>query len=199
MKIVGLTGSIGMGKSTATSILRDLGVPVHCSDEAVHILMGAGGEAVGLVDAAFPGVFNKKDRSIDRRALGAKIFGLDEARKKLESLIHPLVVQSQARFITNHARLHTDIVVLDIPLLYETGAQSRLDYVIVVSAPDFIQRQRVMTRPGMTHEKFMFILATQIPDGEKRRQADYVVETGIGLAETRRDLEKILRTLRKVN
>lgn len=197
MIIIGLTGSIGMGKSVATSMLRDMGIPVHCSDEAVHALLGPKGGAVDLVDAAFPGVLNKKDRSIDRRALGQKIFGHDENRKKLEALIHPLVVESQARFIADHARLHTGIVVLDIPLLYETGAEQRVDKVIVVSAPAFIQRQRVLARPHMTEEKFTAILATQMPDIEKRRRADYIVETGIGMAATRRDLEKIITTLTK--
>ncbi len=196
MKIIGLTGSIGMGKSVATSMLRDMGVPVHCSDEAVHALLGPKGGAVDLIEAAFPGVLDKKNHSIDRRALGAKVFGHDENRKKLEALVHPLVVQSQARFIAENKRTNAKIVVLDIPLLYETGAEQRVDQVIVVSAPAFIQRQRVMTRPHMTEEKFAAILATQTPDTEKRRRADYIVETGIGLAETRRDLEKIIKALK---
>lgn len=197
MIIVGLTGSIGMGKSVATAMLRDMGVPVHCSDEAVHTLMGSNGAAVDVVADAFPGVLNKKDRSIDRRALGEQIFGHDEKRKKLEAIIHPLVVQSQARFIADNARLHTKIVVLDIPLLFETGAEARVDYTIVVSAPDFVQRQRVLARPHMTEEKFSTILNTQIPDFEKRRRTDFVVETGIGMAETRQALERIIKTLKQ--
>ena len=196
MMIIGLTGSIGMGKSTATALLRDMGIPVHCSDEAVHALMAPGGAAVELVETVFPGVLNT-DGGINRRALGVQIFGHDAARKKLEALIHPLVVQSQARFISEHQRRGTGIVVLDIPLLYETGAQARVDKVIVVSAPDGVQRQRVMSRPGMTVEKFAAILATQMPDADKRCRADYILETGVNLAETRCDLEKILSTLKK--
>ena len=196
MIILGLTGSIGMGKSAATAMLRDMGIPVHCSDEAVHKLLGPGGAAVSLVADIFPGVL-ARDKGIDRAALGARIFGHDENRRKLEALLHPLAVDSQRKFIADHARLHTKIVVLDIPLLFETGADARVDYVIVVSAPPFIQRQRVLARPGMTPEKFEAILALQMPDADKRRRADFVVETGIGIAETRHALEKIIESLRK--
>lgn len=197
MIIVGLTGSIGMGKSVSANILRDMGIPVHCSDEAVHDLLGPGGTAVEAVAEAFPGSLNKQSGSIDRKALGALVFGDDEKRKILEGLIHPRVVVSQQKFIAENARLHVPLVVLDIPLLFETGAESRVDYTIVVSAPPFIQRRRVLARPGMTEEKFQAILARQLPDGEKRRRAHFVVETGIGLAQTRRDLEKIIKTLRE--
>ncbi len=196
MFIVGLTGSIGMGKSAAAAMLRDMGIPVHCSDEAVHELLGAGGSAVGLVIETFPNVAGK-DKSIDRKTLGAQIFSHTENRKKLESILHPLVVDSQRKFIADHARLHSKIVVLDIPLLFETGADARVDYIVVVSAPPFIQRQRVLARSGMTAEKFESILVLQMPDAEKRRRADFVVETGIGIAETRRALEKIIESLRK--
>ena len=196
MIIVGLTGSIGMGKSAAAAMLRDMGIPVHCSDEAVHELLGAGGSAVGLVIETFPNVAGK-DKSIDRKTLGAQIFSHTENRKKLESILHPLVVDSQRKFIADHARLHSKIVVLDIPLLFETGADARVDYIVVVSAPPFIQRQRVLARSGMTAEKFESILVLQMPDAEKRRRADFVVETGIGIAETRRALEKIIESLRK--
>lgn len=197
MKIIGLTGSIGMGKSVATAMLRDMGIPVHCSDEAVHRLLGPKGGAVAIVEESFPGSLNKKDMSIDRRALGAQIFGDDEKRKKLESIMHPLVVDSQRKFLADQARLHTRLVVLDIPLLYETGAEARVDKVIVVSAPDFIQKQRVLSRPGMTSEKFAAILAAQMPDHEKRRRADFVIETGIGMAETRRELERVINLLKE--
>ncbi len=196
MIILGLTGSIGMGKSAATAMLRDMGIPVHCSDEAIHALLGPGGAAVALVSDAFPGVAGK-GKGIDRAALGARIFSHDENRLKLEGILHPLAVDSQRKFIADHACLHTRIVVLDIPLLFETGADARVDYVIVVSAPPFLQRQRVLARPGMTAEKFESILGLQMPDAEKRRRADFVVETGIGIAETRRALEKIIESLRK--
>ncbi len=196
MIIVGLTGSIGMGKSVATSMFRDMGIPVHCSDEAVHALLGPQGDAVNAVDAAFPGVKNKRDNSIDRKALGAMIFGHDENRKNLENIIHPLVVASQKRFIAEQSKHQQSIVVLDIPLLYETGADARVDKVIVVSAPSFIQRQRVLARPGMTREKFEAIRASQMQDTEKRRRADYVVQTGIGRAYTRNALTRIIKQLK---
>lgn len=196
MIIVGLTGSIGMGKSVAASMFRDMGIPVHCSDEAVHALLGPQGDAVNAVDAAFPGVKNTHDNSVDRKALGAMIFGHDENRKKLENIIHPLVVASQKRFIAEQSKHQQPLVVLDIPLLYETGADARVDKVIVVSAPSFIQRQRVLARPGMTREKFEAIRASQMPDSEKRRRADYVVQTGIGRAYTRSALTRIIKQLK---
>ena len=197
MKIIGLTGSIGMGKSVATAMLRDMGIPVHCSDESVHALLAPKGAAVDLVEQSFPGSLNKRDHSIDRAALGAQIFGNDEKRKVLESILHPLVVDSQRKFIADNTRVKTPLVVLDIPLLYETGAEARVDKVIVVSAPAFIQRQRVMARPGMTEEKFAAILSAQTPDNEKRRRADFVIETGIGMAETRKELERVISSLKE--
>lgn len=196
MIIIGLTGSIGMGKSVATSMFRDMGVPVHCSDEAVHALLGARGGAVDLVAAAFPGIENKKDESIDRKALGAMIFGHDDNRKKLEAIIHPLVVASQQRFLAEQRMHQKPLVVLDIPLLYETGADARVDKVIVVTAPAFMQRQRVMRRTGMSAEKFAAIRASQMPDSEKRRRADYVVQTGAGRAFTRIVLTRIIKQLK---
>lgn len=196
MKIIGLTGSIGMGKSFATAVLRGMDVPVHCSDEAVHELLGPDGAAVEAVAAVFPGVIDRRDNSIDRKALGALVFGHDENRKKLEAVIHPLVVAAQQRFIAAQSQRREPLVVLDIPLLYETGADARVDKIIVVSAPGFIQRQRVMARPGMTKEKFEAIRATQMPDAEKRRRADFVVQTGIGRAFTRRALTRIVQQLK---
>ncbi len=197
MIILGLTGSIGMGKSVATSMFRDMGVPVHCSDEAVHALLGPQGDAVAAVDAAFPGVKNPHENSINRKALGALIFGHDDNRKRLEAIIHPLVVASQKRFIAEQSKHQQPLVVLDIPLLYETGADARVDKVVVVSAPSFIQRQRVLARPGMSREKFESIRATQMPDAEKRRRADYVVQTGIGRAYTRNALRRIIKQLKE--
>lgn len=197
MIVIGLTGSIGMGKSVATSMFRDMGVPVHCSDEAVHVLLGPQGAAVDAVEAAFPGVKNTHDNSINRKALGAQIFGHNEKRKILENIIHPLVVSLQQRFIAEQSQHRQEIIVLDIPLLYETGADARVDKVIVVSAPSFIQRQRVLARPGMTREKFDAICASQMPDAQKRRRADYVVQTGIGRAYTRSALRRILQEILK--
>lgn len=197
MIVVGLTGSIGMGKSVATSMFRGMGIPVHCSDEAVHALLGPHGGAVDAVADAFPGVRNARDNSIDRQALGALIFGDDDNRKKLETIIHPLVVASQQRFIAEQSKRRQPLVVLDIPLLYETGADARVDKVIVVSAPPFIQRQRVLARPGMSKEKFEAIRARQMPDAEKRRRADYVVQTGIGRAYTKNALTRIIKQLKE--
>lgn len=197
MIVVGLTGSIGMGKSVATGMFRDMGIPVHCSDEAVHALLGPHGAAVDAVADAFPGVRNERDNSINRQALGALIFGHDDNRKKLETIIHPLVVASQQRFIAEQSKYRQPLVVLDIPLLYETGADVRVDKVIVVSAPPFIQRQRVLARPGMNKEKFEAIRARQMPDAEKRRRADYVVQTGIGRAYTKNALTRIIKQLRE--
>lgn len=195
MIILGLTGSIGMGKSVATQMLRQMNIPVHCSDEAVHALLAKGGDAVKPVAATFPGVLHKEGH-IDRQALGAIIFGDAEKKKQLENIIHPLVVASQTRFISEQSRHGRDIVVLDIPLLYETGADARVDKVIVVSAPFFIQRQRVMKRSGMTPEKFHAILESQMPDHEKRRRADFIVQTGLGMAFTKRALTRIIQQLR---
>ncbi len=197
MIIIGLTGSIGMGKSTAANILRQMGIPVHCSDEAVHALLSSGGAAVEPVAAVFPQVHDRKNKSIDRAALGALVFGQDERREALEAIIHPRVIQSQQKFIADQTRQRARVLVLDIPLLFETGADARVDYIIVVTAPDFIQRERVMARPGMTEEKFNAILAHQMPDAEKRRRADYIVNTGIGLAETRHELQNILRNIQE--
>lgn len=197
MIIVGLTGSIGMGKSVATSLLRSMGVPVHCSDEAVHKLLGPQGGAVAAVSAAFPGIMNAQDNSINRKALGALIFGHDENRKILESIIHPLVVASQARFIAEQSKNRQPLVVLDIPLLYETGAEARVDKVIVMSAPSFIQRKRVLARPGMTPEKFDAIRTSQMSDREKRRRADYIVQTGLGRTFTKILLTRIVKQLKE--
>lgn len=197
MIIIGLTGSIGMGKSTAANILRQMGIPVHCSDEAVHTLLSSGGAAVDAVADEFPQTYDRKNKSIDRAALGALVFGNDERRVALEAIVHPLVIQSQQKFIADQTRQRAGVVVLDIPLLFETGADNRVDYTVVVTTPDFIQRERVMGRPGMTEEKFNAILAHQMPDAEKRRRADYIVNTGIGLAETRHELQNVLRNIQE--
>ncbi|MFQ5972850.1 MAG: dephospho-CoA kinase [Alphaproteobacteria bacterium] len=192
--LLGLTGSIGMGKSTAAKIFRRLGVPVHESDPVVHRLLVKGGRGVPIVAEAFPGVV--ADGQVDRTRLGGIVFADPERLVELEGLLHPLVTESRERFIKRHARNQTALVVLDIPLLFETGAEREVDAVLVVSAPEFVQRQRVLARPGMTPERFAAIAARQLPDAEKRRRADYVVETGLSKHYTLRQIARLVRTLR---
>ena len=195
MIVLGLTGSVGMGKSTAASMFRQLGVPVHDSDAAVHRLLAPGGAAVPAVAAAFPGVTDKQG-GIDRGTLGARVFGDGRALKRLERILHPLVRRSQARFLKQARARRVPLVVLDIPLLFETGGEKRCDAVVVVSAPPWVQRARVMARPNMTEGRFRAILAKQMPDREKRRRADYIVPSGVGRAVTYRRLMRLVRTLR---
>jgi dephospho-CoA kinase len=194
--ILGLTGSIGMGKSTAAAMLRRLGVPLFDADVIVHRLLAPGGVAVALVEAAFPGVRDAAG-GIDRRLLGQRVFGDPAALQRLERILHPMVRAAERRFIARaHAR-REPLVVLDIPLLFETGGTDRCDYVLVVSAPARLQRQRVIRRPGMTPERFAEILRTQMPDREKRRRADFVVATALGRGVTLRQLTSIVRILRR--
>jgi len=195
MIVLGLTGSVGMGKSTAASMFRQLGVPVHDSDAAVHRLLAPGGAAVPAVAAAFPGVTDKQG-GIDRGTLGARVFGDGRALKRLERILHPLVRRSQARFLKQARARRVPLVVLDIPLLFETGGEKRCDAVVVVWAPPWVQRARVMARPNMTEGRFRAILAKQMPDREKRRRADYIVPSGVGRAVTYRRLMRLVRTLR---
>jgi dephospho-CoA kinase len=192
--VVGLTGSIGMGKSNAAQVLRRLGVPVHDADRAVHTLLGPGGGAVRKVAELFPRAL--AGNRIDRRVLGDLVFGDTPALRRLEGILHPLVRQSSRAFVAAAARRRLPVVVLDIPLLYESGGERSVDVVIVVSAPKTIQRQRVLARPGMTEEKFHAILAHQVPDVEKRRRADYVVLTGGHRGETYRQLRRIVDELK---
>jgi dephospho-CoA kinase len=193
MLILGLTGSIGMGKSTAADMLRRQGVWVHDADTTVHKLLGKGGAAVPAIARVFPGVV--KNGAVDRIALGMRVFGDTPALRKLEAIIHPLVRERTDRFIAAAARAHQPLVVLDIPLLFETGGR-RCDGTIVVSAPAYLQIQRVLRRQGMTKEKLAAILARQMPDREKRRRADAVVTSGLGKAATYRQLARALRRLR---
>ncbi|KZD12822.1 dephospho-CoA kinase [Oceanibaculum pacificum] len=192
---LGLTGSIGMGKSTAAAMLRSLGVPVHDADAAVHRLLGKGGAAVPVVEVAFPGVV--KQGAVDRAALGALVFGNPEKLRRLERILHPMVRQAERRFLRQMRLRRRKMAVLDIPLLYETGGEWRVDAVIVVSAPARIQAMRVLRRPGMTPAKYRAILAKQIPDAEKRRRADFVVTTGLSRAESLRQLKRIVRLLKR--
>lgn len=190
MIVLGLTGSIGMGKSTAARMLKRMGAPVCDSDAVVHRLLGKHGAAVPAIDAAFPGVV--RDGAVDRRALGAAVFGNPEALKRLEGILHPAVQEAQRAFLARAARRGVTVAVLDIPLLFETHGERRVDRTIVVTAPFLVQKARVLARPGMTPEKFAAILARQMPDAEKRRRADYVVNTGDGRLSTRRALRKII-------
>lgn len=178
MFILGLTGSIGMGKTVAARDFAKLGIPVHDSDAVVHGLIGPGGDAVKVVGDAFPGVVNAD--AVDRGLLGAQVFDDDLALKRLEAILHPRVRAAELRFLGQHARLQTPLVVLDVPLLFETGGERRCDAVAVVSAPYRVQRRRVLSRPGMTEAKFKSILKHQISDYEKRRAADFVIYSGLG-------------------
>jgi dephospho-CoA kinase len=193
--IVGLTGSIGMGKSTAARMLRQMGVPVYDADAAVHALQAPGGAALPPIEAAFPGVV--KGGVLDRQALGARVFGNKEALRRLEAIVHPLVAKKQRAFLRRAAQRGVPLVVLDIPLLFEGRGERRVDATLVVTAPLFLQRRRVLERPGMTPEKFAGILRQQLPDRTKRRLATVVIPTGLGLAPTRLALEKAVAALRK--
>jgi dephospho-CoA kinase len=195
MKVVGLTGSIGMGKTTAALLLRRLGVPVHDADGAVHRLLGKGGAAVPPVAAAFPGVV--RDGAVDRKALGARVFADENAMRRLEQILHPLVRQDSARFLRQARKGGAPIAVLDVPLLFEVGRNRDCDATLVVSAPAFVQRARVMARPGMTQRRFQEVLSRQMPDAEKRRRADYVVPTGLGRRLTLRRLRRVLKDVER--
>jgi dephospho-CoA kinase len=191
MIVLGLTGSIGMGKSSAAAALRRLGVPVHDADAEVHRLQAPGGAAVPAIAAAFPGAVT--DGRLDRARLRAMLQADPSGWPRLEAIIHPLVRQAEQRFLARAAARRVKGVVLDIPLLFESGGEARCDATIVVSAPPFIQRARVLRRPGMTPAQFEAMLARQMPDAEKRRRADFVVPTGLDRRQTLRALRKILR------
>lgn len=190
MFVLGLTGSIGMGKSTAANIFRALGVPVHDADATVHRLLEEDRSVRRAIADRFPGTVS--EGVVDRQALGAAVFSDPQARRDLEAILHPRVRQATEGFLRRHRVMGTPLVVLDIPLLFETDGADRVDGVVVVSAPAALQRRRVLTRPGMSEEKFAGILASQIPDREKRRRADFVVETGIGKAYTFARLKQIV-------
>lgn len=194
MIVLGLTGSIGMGKSTVAAILRRLRVPVHDADAAVHRLLARGGAAVAKVAAAFPDALGAG--AIDRTALGRIVFDNPAALARLERILHPLVRNEEARFLAAQRRAGETIVALDIPLLFETGGEKRCDAVIVVTAPRRVQRGRVLGRRGMTAAKLAGIEARQLSDAEKRRRADYLVPTGLGKRESFRRVARIVRELR---
>ena len=191
MITLGLTGSIGMGKSTVAAMFEDLGVPVFDADAAVHRLQGKGGRLVAAIEAMFPDTTGPK--GVDRTLLGEAVLTDSHALKQLEALVHPAVGEERATFIA----LHKDapLVVFDVPLLFETGGESRVDKVAVVSAPAEIQRARVLARPGMTEARLDAILARQMPDAEKRARADFVIPTGGTVSETRAVVAAIVACL----
>ena len=191
MIILGLTGSIGMGKSTVAAMFEDLGVPVFDADAAVHQLQGEGGRLVAAIEAMFPDTTGPK--GVDRTLLGEAVLSDPRALKQLEALIHPAVGEERAAFLAVHQ--DAPLVVFDVPLLFETGGESRVDKVAVVSAPAEIQRARVLARPGMTEARLDAILARQMPDAEKRARADFVIPTGGTIAETRAEVRAILACL----
>jgi dephospho-CoA kinase len=188
MFLLGLTGSIGMGKSATAKMFAEEGVPVHDADAVVHRLYE--GEAAPLIEAAFPGTTS--GGKVDRAKLGQRVLGDDDAIKRLEQIVHPLVTAARERFVAEAERNGAAVAVLDVPLLFETGGDKRCDAVVVVSAPADIQRTRAFERPGMTDEKFTAIMAKQMPDAEKRRRADFVVDTSKGFDAARAQVRDIL-------
>ena len=191
MIVLGLTGSIGMGKSTSAQMFVDEGIPVYSADEAVHSLYT--GAAVPLIEAAFPGT--TKNGKVDRTKLSTAVMGKPKALEKLEAIIHPLVRAEENRFRDDAQSRDAKLIVLDIPLLFETGADRRVDKILVVTAPEDVQRKRVLERPGMTPEKFDAILARQTPDAEKRARADFIIDTRHDFDVTRAEVRKIIGLL----
>lgn len=191
MIVLGLTGSIGMGKSTTARMFADEGVPVHDSDETVHRLYA--GPAAALIEKAFPGTV--VNGTVDRKRLSAAVLDRPEALRRLGDIIHPLVRADADAFVERHRARGAGLVVLDIPLLFETGGTDRVDAILVVTAAPEIQKQRVMARPGMTEEKFAAILANQVADREKRRNADFVIDTGAGMDATRAEVRGLVARL----
>jgi dephospho-CoA kinase len=195
MKIIGLTGGIGMGKSTASATFRRHRVPIFDADQAVHELQAVGGRAVRPIEAAFPGT--TQNGAVDREALRCAVLGNPAALKVLERIVHPLVRDAERRFLAAARRLGKSLVVLDIPLLLETGGEKRVDLVVVVSAPAAVQAARVMRRPGMTRERLAAIRARQMPDAEKRRRADVVMHSGLSRHFAVAAIRRLLRRLRE--
>ncbi|WEX09608.1 dephospho-CoA kinase [Chelativorans sp. AA-79] len=191
MIVLGLTGSIGMGKSTTARMFAEEGVPVHDSDATVHRLYE--GEAIPLIEAHFPGAI--ANGKVDRARLAKAVVGNQEALDRLERLIHPLVREDADRFVEKHREKGTPLVVLDIPLLFETAGTDRVDKIVVVTAPPQVQRERVLARPGMTEEKFQKILARQVSDAEKRSQADFIIDTSKGMEAARQAVRGIVGLL----
>jgi len=190
-RIIGLTGSIGMGKSTVAEMFERAGVPVFDADAEVRAMQGPGGELIDAIEAEFPG--STGPEGVKRDELGAQVFGDTAALKRLEAIVHPAVGRKREAFMIEHAG--APIVVFDIPLLFEGRGHEQVDTIIVVSAPADVQRKRVLARPGMTEEKFAHILERQVPDAEKRERAHYVIDTGNTLAETEAAVRKLIEQL----
>lgn len=196
MVIVGLTGSIGMGKSETAKMFRALGIAVYDADAAVHAIYAPGGAAVAPVEAAFPGVTGAG--GIDRELLAKRVLNDPAALKILEAIVHPLVGLEQMKFLQRASDEKADIVVIDVPLLYETGGEKRVDCVVLVSAPYELQRERVLQRPNMSEEKFQAILAKQVPDSEKRRKADFIIDSSQGLEAAAAQVKALIPLLKAV-
>lgn len=194
MILLGLTGSIGMGKTTAAAMFRAEGVPVYDADAAVHALYQPGGAAVEPIGALFPSAL--RDGGVDRQVLGGLVLDDPDAMNRLEQIVHPLARQAQEAFLQAAEQAGASVVVMDVPLLFETGGDAHVDAVAVVSAPANVQRDRVLARPGMTPEKFARILERQLPDAEKRRRADFLISTALDLDDTRAQVRAILAVLR---
>ncbi|OJU03112.1 MAG: dephospho-CoA kinase [Rhizobium sp. 63-7] len=192
MILIGLTGSIGMGKSTTAAMFAAEGIPVNDADKVVHDLYR--GEAAAPIEQAFPGVV--ENGVVNREKLSGQLSGNPDKFRQLEAIVHPLVRQKEKAFIESSTSAGADMVVLDIPLLFETGGEDRVDVVVVVTCDPEIQRQRVLARPGMTEEKFAMILSRQMPDGEKRQRADYLIDTGNGMDAARRQVLDVIAALR---
>jgi len=190
--IIGLTGSIGMGKSAVAAMFADEGVPVFDADATVHDLQKAGGALVPAIESAFPGTTGTD--GVDRKALGAAVFGNRERLALLETIIHPAVAERRKAFLASHQG--ADMILFDIPLLFEKGGQAGVDTVVVVSAPATVQRERVLARPNMTPDKFEHILAIQMNDADKRARADHVIDTGKDINDTRADVRALVKKLR---
>ncbi|WP_298816596.1 dephospho-CoA kinase [uncultured Roseibium sp.] len=188
---IGLTGSIGMGKSTTANMFAAAGVPVHDADATVHALYA--GRAAPLIEAAFPGTV--VDGRVDRKRLSSHVLGKPEVMKRLETIVHPLVREEEEAFLTAARLARRRIVVMDIPLLFETVGENRVDLAVVVTADPEIQKQRVLARADMTEDRFHAILERQMPDGDKRRRAHFLVDTGLGMEPARRQVRAILRAL----
>jgi dephospho-CoA kinase len=191
MIILGLTGSIGMGKSVTAGMFRDMDVPVHDSDSVVHDLYE--GEAVSAIAEKFPQAI--RNGTVDRQTLGKLVIGQPESTRQLEAIVHPLVAEKRREFLDDARKRGCPLVVLDIPLLFETGSETMCDKILVVTAPAEVQRERVLSRPGMTVEKFERILASQTADGIKRKRADYLLDTSRGLEDARATVAAIVREL----
>lgn len=189
---IGLTGSIGMGKSTTAQMFVEEGCPLHDADATVHRLYT--GRAVPLIEEAFPGTTD--ENGVNRDKLAKQVLGKTEAMKRLEAIIHPLVREEELKFYQKAEEASAEIIVLDIPLLFETNAENRCDIIVVVSADEEIQRKRVLVRPGMTEERFAAIKAKQMPDREKRARADYIIDTGKGLEAAERQVREILTAVK---